>query len=433
MLVLVAICLLVIVGILALVIDGGRAANAYRELQASSDAAATAGAQELPDETAAKARALEFSSVAGKKNARPDLSGVSMSPGYPLTKCLTSIGLPCNPANAIVVKQQADIPSLFAWALGMGSVHVSTTATASMRGGAQRPMDVLIIIDVSASMAVPCTATGTGVSSPKRVDCAKAGIRAFLNEMWPCQPGPPNCGAATGGHVAQPLDEVGLMIYPGVKLLSDIPREFNCDADIGAAEVAAYDSSPIYTIVPLSSDYKTANNSALNGAGSNLVQAADWGNGNTCSNNSYPSANGYGVEAKGGVSTYFADAISQAQTELVTAGRPNVQKVIILLSDGEGNTYTSNPCQDAINAASSATAAGTWVYAIAYGSTDTGMCRESPSVLESPAISGLVTMQRIASGAGKFFYQPDAADLSAIFQQIALQLTTTRLLNDNTQ
>jgi nitric oxide reductase activation protein len=132
------------------------------------------------------------------------------------------------------------------------------------------------------------------------------------------------------------------------------------------------------------------------------------------------------VEAKGGVSTYFADAISQAQTQLVNAGRPNVQKVIILLSDGEGNTYTSDPCQDGINAAGSATAAGTWVYAIAYGSSTTGMC--------TPAtISGYDTMYRIASDPAKFFYQPDAADLTAIFQRIAIQLTTTRLLNDSTQ
>ena len=426
-LVLVAICLLVLLGMLALVIDGGRAATAYRELQASSDAAATAGAQALPDTTAAKAMALEFSAVALKKNWRADLPGVSMSPGYPLTRCLTSIGLPCEPANAIVVRQQADIPSLFAWALGMGSLHVSTTATASMRGGAQRPMDVMVIIDVSASMASNCTASGTGVSSPKRVDCAKAGIRAFLNEMWPCQPGPADCSAAIGGRVAEQLDKVGLMIYPGVQLSSDIPKEFDCTGNnIGAAEVAPYNSSPIYTIDSLSSDYKTANNSALNGAGSNLVKAADWGSGNTCSGNSYPSSDGYGVEAKGGVSTYFADAISQAQTQLVNAGRPNVQKVIILLSDGEGNTYTSDPCQDGINAAGSATAAGTWVYAIAYGSSTTGMC--------TPAtISGYDTMYRIASDPAKFFYQPDAADLTAIFPRIAIQLTTTRLLNDSTQ
>ena len=238
-LVMVAICLVVIAGMLGLVIDGGRAANAHRELQASSDAAATAGAQALPDETAAKAMAVQYSSVAGKKNARPDLPGVSMSPGYPLTKCLTSTGLPCNPSNAIVVKQQADIPSLFAWVLGTASVRVSATATASMQGGTGRPMDIMVIVDVSTSMASSCTATGTGVSSPTRVDCAKAGIRTFLNEMWPCSSNQGNCGTATNGNVVNPVAAVGLGIFPGLELASAIPRERDCNGmNIASGDVA---------------------------------------------------------------------------------------------------------------------------------------------------------------------------------------------------
>jgi hypothetical protein len=41
-------------------------------------------------------------------------------------------------------------------------------------------------------------------------------------------------------------------------------------------------------------------------------------------------------------------------------------------------------------------------------------------------------MQQIATDATKFFNQPNAAELVAIFKQIAFDLTTTRLLDDAT-
>ena len=428
-LLIVAICLLVIGGMLALVIDGARASNAYRELQASSDAAATAGAEDLPDVALAKAVALSFSSVAGTKNARSDLTGVSMSPGYPQTKCLSSVGLPCSPANAIVVKQQVDVPSFFAWILGRGSIPVSATATAIMRGGIPSPLDVIVVIDASASMASACTASGTGVSSPKRVDCAKAGLRDFLAELWPCTPDRANCGAVSGGNVVNPLDRVGLMIFPGLKRASAITREFDCNGtNISSNDVSPYTASAIYTLIGLSSDYKTSSKSTLNGSVSNLVKSSDWSSGNLCSNNGYGSSAGYGIEARGGVGTQFAAALAQAQTELVNNGRSGVQRVIILLSDGDANG-ASDACGLAVNAAAAATAAGTWVYAIAYGaSTSSSTCPD-----DSPWISGMATMQRIASDSDKFFNQPSADDLSVIFHQIALQLTTARLVDDNTQ
>ena len=54
------------------VIDVGHVFNAHRELQASADAAALAGAQDLPDVPLATARAMEYSSSPGKKNVHPD-------------------------------------------------------------------------------------------------------------------------------------------------------------------------------------------------------------------------------------------------------------------------------------------------------------------------------------------------------------------------
>ena len=418
-LVLVAICLVVLAGMLALVIDVGRAANTQRELQASSDAAATAGAQSLPDSAVAMSVAREYSSLSGKKNARSDLPGVSMTS---VAGCVDATGLPCAPVNAVVVKQQVVIPSFFAWILGMKTMTISATSTATMKGGTPSAMDVYVIIDVSASMADNCTAT-TGVSSPKRVDCAKAGMRAFLGEVWPCSPDRSNCGAVINGNVTNPLDKVGLMMFPGVASAAAVAKEWNCKKDIIDSDVADYDENPIYEVVPLSSDYRTSSKSSLNGAVSNLVKAVDWGDGNGCTPAGYGSSSGYGMESLGGVSTHFAPALLQAQAALVNKGRKDVQKVIILLSDGDANVGIA-PCQAAINAANAATSAGTWVYAIAYGASGGG-CKNDKKLTDR------LTMQRIASDPGKFFDQPSAADLSAIFKKIASQLSTTRLVNNN--
>ena len=68
-LVLTAILVVVIFGFTAFVVDVGRAYLVQRDLQAGVDAAALAGAQELPDPSLAAQVAHEYSPTAGKKNA----------------------------------------------------------------------------------------------------------------------------------------------------------------------------------------------------------------------------------------------------------------------------------------------------------------------------------------------------------------------------
>ena len=48
----------------------------------------------------------------------------------------------------------------------------------------------------------------------------------------------------------------------------------------------------------------------------------------------------HGVQATGGFGTFYADAITAAQTTLNWSGRAGVQKVIIFLSDGDANAKT---------------------------------------------------------------------------------------------
>ncbi len=140
-------------------------------------------------------------------------------------------------------------------------------------------------------------------------------------------------------------------------------------------------------------------------------------------------------------STAYANAIEAAQAELVKDGRPNTQRVIVLLSDGAANTgpksyastspYKATPCHQGIASSAAAQSAGTLVYSIGY---DVGhdICKNANGSNESPSISALQALTSIAS-AGNYYNQPDAAQLNTIFAAVAADLLqgTSRLVDDN--
>src|ERR1700722_580173 len=139
-LILVALSMVAIFGMVAFVLDIGLAYLSYNELQGATNAAALAGAQGMPDTVSATANATAYSAVAGNSNVHSNLSNVSMVTGYPQYKCLpplTALGFACPPpanANAIIVRQQATVSTVFARVFGINSLPIATTATAAMRG-----------------------------------------------------------------------------------------------------------------------------------------------------------------------------------------------------------------------------------------------------------------------------------------------------------
>lgn len=409
-LVLVGVSIVMLLGMAAFAIDVSAVLNAHRELQASTDAAATAAAQELSDSsktrTAITAKAREYSAEAGQKNAYTNLPGVTISTTY---KCLTSVGLttPCTntaTANALTVTSQTAVPLFFARVLGFTSMNISATATATMKAGVMPPLDIIIVLDSTQSM------NGSPFSQ------AKAGIRTLLNTLWPCAQGVVTCG---GGD--PPVDKVGLYLFPGVNNATSVGYEYDCNGSPNPTTVN-YSASPIYEIIPMTNDYRTSTTASLN-TNSNFVKAVDGRSG--CA----------GAEVIGGFGSYFASAISGAQSKLVSAGRNNVQNVIIFVSDGDANEYTggpTDPCQQAVTAAQAAKTAGTWVYSIGYGVPASGGCVDDPT-----SITALQTMQRINSDyplltTGKFFNTPSGSDLTSTFQKIGTDLTTTRMVDDST-
>ena len=419
--VLVVLMLIVLLGFAALVVDVGYAYYAHRSLQSSADAAALAGSQDLPDIVAAAATARKYSSSAGMKNERGDIEGVTTTV---TPKCIVSLGgcVPGTSNNAIVVLEAAPTKTFFAGLLGIDAFTIKAKATAAMRGGTPKPAHVMIVLDRTGSMNTACTAGGT------KLDCAKAGLNAFLGAMDPA------------------YDTVGLVAFaPHNGNTCATPKTTNGPPN-------DYDVYPNnYLFVPLSTNYKASATAPLN-TSSQLVSTI------SC--------------IKEGGTTVFAAAIDKARTTLAANHDPEAQDVIIFMTDGEANygacqspngsgvcsnnssPYRTNPCGQAVNSADQAAAAGVWVFGIAYDTPGAGClgwrtgthngqstanggipCNQTVGnqfrCAEVPAITANIAVKAIASDDSKFFSQPNPSSLTTLFKSIAAELTTGRLIDDD--
>jgi hypothetical protein len=449
-LIFVAFLMVVLLAMVGFVIDAGDVYYSYHELQASSDAAALAGASALPN-TTATAVATTYSSVAGGKNIHANLPNVTMVSGYPQAICLSSLTtlttqpIPClapATANAIVVKQTASVPMFFATILGIKTMTITATATAAMRGAKVGSHNVVIVLDTTQSMN---STDSSSNCNDTRLNCALSGIQMMLGSLTPCGS---SCCAVTQGNVANPVDQVSLMVFPGLAS-NQAQYDYDC-ANNTSPQISpySYPTLPTYQIIPFSSDYRISNAATSLNSSSNLARAV--GAAPSCTS---------GLSAVGGEGTYYAGVLYAAQAALAAqaVARPNAQNVLVLLSDGDANakssampgasttalTYasTQNQCHQAITAAQSATAAGTVVYAVAYGATSSGCSTDSPS------ITPCQTMQQIASSSATFFSDYTATggsstcissarpstSLNQIFTDIAGDFGGARLVPNNLQ
>jgi len=414
--VIVVAALVVLLGFCGLVMDIGRAYYVQRSLQSSVDAAALAGAAQLPDPTKATAVARQYGATSGGANYNSRLPAVAES----VTAVCNSSVPGCQPDNQLTVSDSVQSPTSFLKLFGLHNFTIKVKATARLAGSTPKPAHILIIFDRTGSMNDPCDAGGT------KVTCVRDGIKAFLQGMDPA------------------YDKVGLIAFPpgnGGNPCTFTPK----DTDGPTTDYDAYPNG--YLVVPLSTNYKTSATSPLN-TSSQLVSTVN------C------------IKAAGTTAT--APAIDYAEKTLQASHDPNAQDVIIFLTDGEANygpcqspnrsgvcsnntsPYRSTPCHQAVSSAQAATAAGTSVYAIAYDtgsvqcwgwrSTGTGTdgksCNKTNGYqfrcLEQPTITALTMVQGIASEPSKFYNQPNASDLTTVFQQIAATLSGPELVDDDT-
>jgi Flp pilus assembly protein TadG len=135
--VLVAVAMVALVGMAALVIDGGSWYQAQRHLQTSADAAALAGAQDLPNESSAQAVALDY---AGRNDASVPAPAVT----FPST-------------SVIDVRATATAPGILARIFGFNGVNIHAHAQAQV----SVPLSMNDVAPVAVKSTAACAVSQT--------------------------------------------------------------------------------------------------------------------------------------------------------------------------------------------------------------------------------------------------------------------------------
>jgi hypothetical protein len=440
-LVLAALGMTMMLVMVALVVDIGKAYLVQRQLQAAADAAALAGAQHLPDPTEATQVAEEYGPSTGGRNEVTTGSLVSTTVTMRCVASAPGCNAAYNAYNAVNVRASSDVKTVFAKILGIDKLTVRASATACSPCSA-KPLDIMVVLDRTGSMCQ----FAPGHSDPACTDLnnAKTGIRTFLSFMDPN------------------LDHVGLALFPPaldrswVATCPYTPWQGNPSGPTPDGRYFGYDAywpewipdprgqtPSVYAVASLSSDYlvESSGSWVLNPS-SALVQRLG------C--------------AGGAGSTSYALSIEEAQHELDRNGRGEVQDVIVFLSDGAANTSpptlptshwannptnAARPCGTGVQSAQRVKDQGTLVYTIGYDlnglGTDPERCLaaaanghqgSTPESCGSWGCTAYDAIRAMASEPDNFYNKPNPGQLNTIFTRIAadLQRPAARLIDDDT-
>lgn len=419
MLVLFAVLLVVVMGVAALAVDSTMLSQGRQQLWNTADAAALAGASQLPDDgLAAESLATKFAldnepGLAGSvdvtfrclvsdadANGQPDPLdvGAACDPGSdvgmsaPPWVCEDGrCAAPCVPAdgdtcNTIVLATEKQVDYAFGPVIGQNSGDtgiVSAACRGTCGSPATGPVDLIMIIDRTTSMSDADLAN------------AKAAALAVLDYF---DPG---------------LQHVGLAAIHAGDLNSKCDRK---DVTSGGS----------WLLVGLSNDYKDTPTVDINGdAMLDLDGTSPLVNTIQCLNKATGTNLGSPIK-----DDWYGQP--DAYTELMSNGRPGVKKGIILLSDGSAHQPGNNPCQHALHMANAAKSAGIEIFTIGFGigSKD---CNDDSGPYTSAGVAELLadmatgpTSDNCAAGTENsdgdhFFCEPPASDLSQVFLAAAAQ------------
>ena len=466
------ICLFI--GAAGITVDLGRAYVCYRELQASTDAAALSAGYELSQPTATttsvKAAASNYSSVAGAVNVNANLPAPAIATNLNCSASVASLGIPCSGSptgdNVVQVTQTVTIPTYFMRAFsvfgvqGAKSLTLTAVSTAAARGATNSQFNVAIVIDTTASMKTQDNDANCGDT---RIHCALQGVQTLLTSLSPCTPTGSGSNCAGGAE----FDQVSLFTFPNIEA-DNANSDTSCptsDPAIpsystpvrGATWSAPTGKNATYQVTDYLSNYSSTGkaNGSLN-TSSSLAIAAGANTARNCS----------GLQAPGGDGTYYAGAIYAAQSSLITAqaANPGSQNALIILSDGDAQSTkinvtgtvqqagtgkpslnvdypaTTNQCQQAIDAANFASSQGTTVYSIAYGASSSGCSTDKSGPLSG--LSPCQALQKMATSPADFYSDATASQnkgqcnsasnpnlsLDQIFKSVATSFTVTRLV-----
>jgi len=448
-----ALLMILFLGFAGLTMDLGQSYIAYRELQASTDAAALAGgyAMSLANETTAEvqsyaanygsASTCSYSGGCPGANVSSALPSATISVTLSCNSFVTNtVGIPCSAGpgtnNALQVVQTAKLQTPFIHVLNMFGIHtpssltLSATSTAAMRGSA-KAYNIAVVLDSTGSMGQNDTDGNCSSGTTKEV-CALSGIKTLLSGLTPCGPG------STSSTCNSAYDSVAIFTFPNV-VANTASDATTCSGNnpsgthymapvIGATWSTPSGSNPSYEITSGNSNGGTTdgfvdNYSSTNAEGGNLVTstanpleiATGADTGRNCTGLTQPIS---------GEGTYLPGAIYSAQSALIAAqiANPGSLNAMVILTDGDANatnalqnaagqTLTSHTtpalgvgglypsltdqCQQAITAAQYAASNGTAVYVVAYQASTSG-CAYDAAAYQDPCTN----LQKMALQAG---------------------------------
>jgi hypothetical protein len=508
----VALGMVAFMGVAGLVTDVGHAYVVRNQLQNAANASALAASGYVYYSQSSSVNsttvANQFGIGSGDDNTSSSLGTVSTTVK---TKCLNLLmpsGQTCGSsslANAVQVINSAKVNTYFLALFGKPSLTVWAVATASMQGQSQ-PWNVAIIVDGTQSMSTADTSCG-GLTE---FQCALSGVQTFLAATNPCPAGASSCTPATANL------RVSLFSFPNLSTTSGFSDTNTCSGPFtnevySLPTTTATTYSPIkytgtsaftatYQMTDWDSGYYEPSSSSTSGLNSsdNLVKAIGYGYNATTGAKAHQGC----LPNVGGESSYFTSVMYAAQAALLEeqAAIPGSKNAMILLSDGQANaasskfpakTSTPSPaasgiavtssgsssvnltgaassfgaypdfndeCQQAIIAAQKATTAGTRVYAVAYGSEDSGcgagggtdstlVATGTNATFTLSSLTPCLEMENVASSLNYFYSDynrsgsgstcQDAShtvsSLADIFLAISADFTTPRLLPNNSQ
>jgi len=347
-------------------VEVGHVYYAYQQLVASTNAAALAGAQAMPNTSQASTNVTTYSSQTNELNATPMLTNVVATPTYLcLSTVSNSLDVPCSTStgasggyNALSVRQTATVPLWFGGLIGMKQMNIAATAEAAMRGGQNTPWNIAIIEDTTASMndqdsGAQCSGT--------QLSCALLGIQTLLGDLYPCQL---SQTCTDTGFTA--VDSVSLFVFPAVTTAT-VSDDTTCPTSDPQIVAYTFPDPPTSTVLPSAdtyeitgwvdgqlvnngfvNDYKTTDTSTTLNTASGIVIAAGAGtytvtrtgrHGTTTTTESCG-----GLEAPGGEHTYYAQVIYAAQTALAAQQKanPGSKNAMIILTDGDATACATN-------------------------------------------------------------------------------------------
>jgi hypothetical protein len=359
-------------------IEAGHVYYAYERLVASTNAAALAAGQAMPNIGTSSSPAAgtayynlykysaDSSSSPSGLNTNTLLSGASISVAFACSSSVTSsLNVGCqsptsgscggslSTCNVLKVTQTASVNLWFGGLVGVPTMTLKAISYAVMRGGSDTPYNIAVIIDTTNSMtgsAPSGDGCGTGAT---QIKCAVSGLKTMLQLMDPCP-----LNQICPGNAAY-VDGVALFTFPAISVATETEHS-------QVVETGPYDDTTCPTTNPPIVPYAFVNvatsgqNLALpsstsgtsyssNYAGTYQVMAFDDGYrdsdsaGTLYSGDGLASAVGYetsgtcnGLQAPGGEGTYYAQVIRAAQAALVSqqSSFPGSKNIMIILSDG---------------------------------------------------------------------------------------------------